>query len=213
MTLRRWFESYLHFSPSSRLEPTVQCVRQGVSSVYVEVQLTSISILKRDPRDWGPASCAHIRSKMIKSTPPIVYNPHDELSREAENHVMSFADPTVSAVLFSLLSTYIHTYTRVFSGLNEEMGEGAMKWENTAVRLNHLFGTPVKTEADVEMLRWRTRSQQSVWSCSRTVAEEDQKSRCTSDELCSVSLLQLCLDIDITLFDTGVVYELLLIEF
>lgn len=81
------------------------------------------------------------------------------------------------------------------------------------MRLNHLFGTPVKTEADVEMLRWRTRSQQSVWSCSRTVAEEDQKSRCTSDELCSASLLQLYLDIDITLFDTGVVYELLLIEF
>lgn len=59
-----------------------------------------------------------------------------------------------------------------------------MKWKNRAVRLNHLFRLLVKTEADVEMLRVRTESQQSVWSCSWTEAEDDPKSRCTSNELC-----------------------------
>lgn len=40
-----------------------------------------------------------------------------------------------------------------------------------------------------------------------------EESLCTSIELCSASLLLLCLEIDITLLDTGVVNELLLIEF
>lgn len=99
---------------------------------------------------------------------------------------MSIADSTVSTILFSLLKMCIHTYTYkcMNSGLNEEMGEGAMTWKNTVVRLNHLFGTTVKTEADVEMMRFRTQSQQSVWGCSWTEAEENLKSRCTTNELC-----------------------------
>lgn len=70
---------FTFFAVQSIRTNSSMCVshRQGVSSVYVGAQLTSISILKRDPRDWGPAPCAHIRSKMIKSTPAIVYNPHD----------------------------------------------------------------------------------------------------------------------------------------
>lgn len=85
-----------------------------------------------------------------------------------------------------------------------------MKWKNAAVRLNHLFGALVKTEADVEMLRLRTQSRQSVWSCSWTQLRRTWRDAALLMNSASPSLIRLRLQIDMTSFDTGVGHELLL---